>query len=171
MKRSTLLIIALLLIIGLGLAFFVYRPSPVTVVVPAIGNGTGTSNGTVTPPVAVTCDSVTTDLQAALRDPSRVCNLDLHNQKLTTTLPSQIQQMKNLRVLDVSGNAMTGLPAELGQLTKLEILNVSNNRLTGLPMELGNLTRLRVFDISGNPYSEQDLAQIAAKLPNTDIRK
>ncbi len=98
-------------------------------------------------------------------------NLDLSNNNLTGAPQSQIGQLKKLKLLDLSGNNLTGLPAELGQLSKLEVLNVSNNQLTGLPMELGNLTQLRVLDITGNSYSAQDLDQIAAKLPNTEIRR
>jgi len=71
----------------------------------------------------------------------------------------------------LSNNQLTGLPAELGQLKNLEVLDVSSNKLTGLPLELGNLTQLRLLDISGNDYSTQDLDQIAARLPNTEIRR
>jgi Leucine-rich repeat (LRR) protein len=97
--------------------------------------------------------------------------LDLSNNKLSGAPQSQIQQLQDLRYLDLHGNALTGLPAELGQLKKLEVLDVSNNKLTGLPMELGNLTQLRVLDVSGNAYSTQDLDGIAAKLTNTEIRR
>ncbi len=97
--------------------------------------------------------------------------LDLSDNALTGAPQAEIRHLQNLKVLDLSGNNLTGLPAELGQLRKLETLDVSNNQLTGLPMELGNLTQLRVLDISGNNYSAQDLAQISAKLTNTEIRK
>lgn len=97
--------------------------------------------------------------------------LNLSQNRLTGAPPSQIGQLVNLKELDLSGNALTGLPAELGRLSALEVLDVSQNALTGLPMELGNLTHLRVFDISGNRYSQQDLDAIAAKLPNTEIRR
>lgn len=97
--------------------------------------------------------------------------LDLSNNRLTGSPQAEIRHLQKLRFLDLSGNALTGLPAELGQLKSLEVLNVSNNALTGLPMELGNLTQLRMLDLSGNPYSKQDLDQISAKLPNTEIRR
>lgn len=97
--------------------------------------------------------------------------LDLSDNRITGALPAEIGRLQRLRTLDVSGNAMTGVPAEIGRLRDLEVLDLSDNRLTGLPLELGDLTQLRVLDLSGNPVSEQDLAQIAARLTDTDIRR
>jgi len=98
-------------------------------------------------------------------------SLDLSDNRLTGAPQAEIRHLQKLKILDLSGNDLTGLPAELGQLKNLEVLDVSDNRLTGLPLELGNLTQLRVLDITGNQYSKQDLDQIAAKLTNTEIRK
>lgn len=95
--------------------------------------------------------------------------LDLSNNRLTGALPSQIGQLKKLRILDASGNQMTGVPAEIGQLTALQDLDLSENALTGLPMELGNLRNLRRLDLRGNDVSRQDLDQIRAKLTDTEI--
>ena len=64
---------------------------------------------------------------------------------------------------------MTGVPAEIGQLQKLETLDLSYNQLTGLPNELGNLKNLKTLNLAGNAYSQQDLHQIRAKLPNTNF--
>jgi Leucine-rich repeat (LRR) protein len=97
--------------------------------------------------------------------------LDLSNNKLTGAPSSRIAELKRLKYLDLSENALTGLSAELGRLDMLEVLDVSNNQLTGLPMELGNLTRLKVLDVSGNAYSVQDLEKIAERLTQTDIRR
>lgn len=97
--------------------------------------------------------------------------LDLSFNQLTGAPQAEIRLLQNLTSLNLSNNQLTGLPAELGQLKNLETLDVSNNKLTGLPLELGNLTQLRVLDVSGNDYSKQDLEQIAAKLPTTNIIK
>ena len=96
-------------------------------------------------------------------------SLDISHNNLTGAIPAEIRFLKNLRVLDLSDNKMTGLPAELGQLSKLETLDVSNNSLTGLPLELGKLTQLKILNLSGNDYSEYDLKLIRQKLTGTNI--
>jgi Leucine-rich repeat (LRR) protein len=93
--------------------------------------------------------------------------LNVSNNSLTGAIQSQIGQLVNLKVLNASNNSMTGVPAEVGKLQKLEILDLSNNQITGLPNELGNLKNLKTLNLSGNLYSQQDLDQIRANLPNT----
>ena len=93
--------------------------------------------------------------------------LNISNNQITGALPSQIQNLKNLKTLNMSNNLMTGIPAEIGQLQKLETLDLSNNQFTGLPNELGNLKNLKTLNLSGNNYSFQDLNAITANLPAT----
>ncbi|MFA5946837.1 MAG: leucine-rich repeat domain-containing protein [Patescibacteria group bacterium] len=102
-------------------------------------------------------------------DRGDLTELNLSNNSLTGALPSQIGQLKNLRLLNASRNQMTGVPSEIGQLSKLEALDLSNNQLTGLPNELGQLSNLRLLDLRGNDVSQPDLAGIRLKLTNTTI--
>lgn len=95
--------------------------------------------------------------------------LNVSSNSLSGALPSQIGNLKNLKILNASNNNFTGIPAEVGQLSQLEILDFSNNNLTGLPNELGNLKNLKTFNISGNQFSEYDLNIIREKLPNTEF--
>ncbi len=98
-----------------------------------------------------------------------ITELNLSNNSISGALPSQIQQLQNLRVLNASHNLMTGVPAEIGQLKNLEILDLSYNRLTGLPNELGNLKNLKILNLAGNAYSVQDLEGIRKGIPQATI--
>jgi len=95
---------------------------------------------------------------------TNLLKLDVSHNKLTGALPSQINQLKKLQVLDASDNQMTGVPAEIGQLSNLIELDLSNNQLTGLPYELGNLKNLKILNLSGNQTSQQDLDIIRQNL-------
>lgn len=96
--------------------------------------------------------------------------LKIDHNLLEGSLIGEIRQMSQLRSLDVSYNKMTGMPAELGQLSNLESLNYSHNNITGLPNELANLkNNLKEFNLTGNPLSQDQLAKLRARLPNTTI--
>ncbi len=97
--------------------------------------------------------------------------LNLSNNKIGGALQSQVQNLRNLKILNLSNNNFTGVPAEVGQLKNLEVLNLSNNQLTGLPNELGNLSKLKLLDLSGNNYSEADLQKIKETLPSSAVIK
>lgn len=98
-----------------------------------------------------------------------ITELNLSNNSIGGALPSQIQKLQNLRVLNASHNLMTGVPAEIGQLNNLEILDLSYNKLTGLPNELGNLKNLKTLNLAGNAYSVQDLEGIRKSIPQATI--
>ena len=94
--------------------------------------------------------------------PRRVHELTLHESGLTGTLPPELGELSELRVLNLSNwayginlktpNGLTGvIPPELAQLTKLEILYLHNNHLSGeIPTGFGNLTSLYVLQLQGN---------------------
>ncbi len=110
-----------------------------------------------------------TSVSVDIFNDTSITELNLSGNNLTGALPSQVQKLRNLEILNLSDNKFTGVPAEVGQLKKLKILDLSNNELTGLPYEIGNLTQLEILDVSGNDYSEADLAKIVSTLPNTEI--
>lgn len=152
--------IAVVLLVVAGSLWFVVEKKPFS------GNTAGSDSET--PIVGDTLDLSNKGLSKVpgyVFDRTVLVGLNVSNNKLDGALQSQIGQLKNLKVLNLSNNEFTGVPAEVGQLKNLEILNLSNNKLTGLPNELGNLSNLKLLDLSGNDYSEADLAQIRAKLP------
>ena len=66
------------------------------------------------------------------------------------TLPKGVEQLTQLKTLEMSGNRLTALPEAIGQLTQLQTLDISNNRLTTLPEAIGQLTQLQTLDMSGS---------------------
>ena len=85
----------------------------------------------------------------------RVTSIDLSNNNLTGTIPTDIGSFSNLHVLHLFKNSIGGsIPAEMGDLSNLQDLNLSENRLSGtIPTALGNLSNLQHLYLSLNQLS------------------
>ena len=60
------------------------------------------------------------------------------------------QDLINMYELDMSYKELKSIPKEIGELKNLRILYLRENKLRSLPAELENCTELRVLDISNN---------------------
>ena len=71
-------------------------------------------------------------------------------------LPSQINQLKSLKILELDGNiVLQVMPDELGQLKNLEELHLGyNNITTKLPDTIGNLQQLRTLNLNDQQHDE-----------------
>ena len=95
----------------------------------------------------------------------RVIELILADDNLDGTIPAELGNLSNLRLLILIFNDnLTGeIPAELGNLSSLDTLHLLANQLTGaIPPELGNLSNLGDLDLSGNQLT----GEIPAELGN-----
>ena len=84
--------------------------------------------------------------------PPRVRELALPGRGMRGPWPAALGRLTDLRVLDLSGNRLTGeLPERLSELQQLERLALGFNNLRGpIPPTLAHLGRLAVLDLSDN---------------------
>lgn len=69
-------------------------------------------------------------------------------------IPPSIQNLKNLRVLDLSMNDIEVLPDELYQLSDLQELTLNNNLLQTISPNIKNMANLSILSLSNNNLIE-----------------
>ena len=81
-----------------------------------------------------------------------VTALDLTNNGLAGTLPSELGYLANLVTLWLADNQLSGsIPTELGNLSNLASLSLGSNQLAGpIPTEIGNLANLTTLWLGNN---------------------
>jgi len=120
----------------------------------------------------------------------RIVEFNLRGRSLPRGIPSDVNRLTELKVLDLG---QTGLPAmfpDMGRMTKLEVvrldgdhipmfssgigncmmlkeLNLSGNELTALPQSIVNLNGLTSFSVGGNRLCQVD-SMIAAWIDRYD---
>ena len=76
-------------------------------------------------------------------------DLDLSCNNLAI-VPDHIYRIKSLRRLNLSQNCLTDLAHEIGEMEELVTLNVSRNKLASLPNSICRLSRLRKLFVNSN---------------------
>ncbi|KAM4134001.1 hypothetical protein ACJW30_01G375000 [Castanea mollissima] len=87
---------------------------------------------------------------------SRVTSIKLISMGLSGKLTSEISQLSELQILDLSNNKnITGqLPSSIGNLSKLVILNLIGCSFSGLiPDSIGNLKLLTILSLNNNSFN------------------
>ncbi len=134
----------------------VIREGPVatdTIALMALYNSTDSANWTTknnwgSSLTLANWDGVTTDADG------RVTDLELDDNNLVGTLPSELRSLTSLTSLMLSENKLSGNIPNLSGLSQLEHLDLGDNQLNGtLPGWLGNLTNLEQLYLDHNELS------------------
>jgi Leucine-rich repeat (LRR) protein len=95
-------------------------------------------------------------------DDGHVTRLQLRNNGLSGSIPSELGNLSHLHSLYLYNNQLSSIPAELGNLSNLSMLQLSYNKLSSIPAELGNLSSLEFLSLGDN----EQLSFIPAELGN-----
>jgi Leucine-rich repeat (LRR) protein len=86
-----------------------------------------------------------------VRNLQQLNELDLSSNKLTGEIPVTLGECRQLEILKMGYNFLTGNISLLSTLKSLSMLNLSHNNLSGsIPIELGNMSYLTQLDLSYN---------------------
>ena len=84
---------------------------------------------------------------------NRVVRLDLADNHLTGTIPGELSDLAELRLLDLRWNAISDELPDLSSLVNLRSLLLTANQLKGtVPEWIGNLYKLERLDLSHNEF-------------------
>lgn len=85
------------------------------------------------------------------------------------SIPTQIKQFKNLKLLSVLNNNVNHLPAEVENLPSLQTLYVDINPISTLLPTVGKLKHLEKLGVGKTGISESEIVQIKQLLPNCEV--
>ncbi len=90
-------------------------------------------------------------------DQNKVTRINLPNNNLVGTIPSELADLDALRDLVISNNEISGvIPQSLTALELISTIDVANNKLSG-DIPLLNLSRLSFFALNDNEYIFENL--------------
>ena len=99
--------------------------------------------------------NISLDRMTTTNNYPNIFSLWIDNNKVTTTIPTQIGQFVGLASFSMTNATAAGpIPTEMGLLTDLQRVWLYNNQLNGpIPTEFDQLANLEVFEIHNNALS------------------
>jgi Leucine-rich repeat (LRR) protein len=85
------------------------------------------------------------------------------------SIPKQVKQFKNLKLLSVLNNNVKTIPSEVGNLTSLQTLFVDINPISTLLPTVGKLKKLEKLGVGKTGVGESEITQIKQILPNCEV--
>ena len=105
-----------------------------------------------------------TSLEEALKNPEKVYNLNLSNQNVT--IPKDAwSKFVNLEVLSFKNDHLKEIPMEIGFLKNLKVLDLSGNDFTSLPKSFSELNHLEELFLNDEKYLQFDKNKKTLNLP------
>ena len=87
-------------------------------------------------------------------------DLGLSSEELTQLIPLIVQELPELKELNLKDNKLQSLPGGIENLTNLKNLYLSHNEITSLPKSIINRPNLCILSVEQNPLSFKSLVAI-----------
>ncbi|XP_045426642.1 leucine-rich repeat-containing protein 18 [Pipistrellus kuhlii] len=83
--------------------------------------------------------------------------LNVSNNKLTTNgLPVELNQLKNIRTVNLGLNHLDSVPTTLGALKELHEVGLHDNLITAIPTSISKLPKLKKLNTKRNPFVQPE---------------
>ncbi|XVE72006.1 hypothetical protein DITRI_Ditri11bG0003900 [Diplodiscus trichospermus] len=90
----------------------------------------------------------------------RITRIQIGHQNLQGTLPSDLQNLTELKRLELQWNNISGPLPSLNGLSSLQVVMLGNNRFTSFPTDFfSGLSSLQSVEIDNNPFSAWEIPQ------------
>ena len=109
-----------------------------------------------------------------LEDLVNLRELNLDYNQLSGSIPPELGNLVNLQSLEINSNQLNGvIPSELRCLSSLQSLHLFNNQLSAIPPELGGLANLESLNLGTNQLTESIPPELGnlSKLKRLDLSK
>ncbi|QQG45789.1 MAG: leucine-rich repeat domain-containing protein [Candidatus Niyogibacteria bacterium] len=108
----------------------------------------------IAPPVEPCADvDIYTDLKVALKNPEKVCVLDLRG-SAAEAAPEHIGRFQNLRELYLNNSNLSEIPPDIFKMENLLVLALDNNKFSRIPPDIGKLSNLSVLSLNANLFQK-----------------
>ncbi|XP_057361747.1 leucine-rich repeat-containing protein 18 [Manis pentadactyla] len=83
--------------------------------------------------------------------------LNVSNNRLTTSgLPVELNQLKNIRTMNLGLNHLDSVPTTLGTLKELHEVGLHDNLLSSIPKSISKLPKLKKLNTKRNPFPKAE---------------
>jgi Leucine-rich repeat (LRR) protein len=109
------------------------------------------------------------EIPSKIKNLTKLTSLSLPDNDIQS-LPVELTALKNLKIIDLSGNEELDNVNNIEKIVSLEYVSLSGCHLTEIPANIGNLKHLKELDLKGSFISAKEQIRIKRALPNCKIR-
>ncbi|KAJ8445340.1 hypothetical protein Cgig2_010698 [Carnegiea gigantea] len=111
----------------------------------------------------LSANRLTGPIPSCLGNMTSLCDVSLHNNQLSSSIPMELCDVRDLVYLDMSSNNLHGSPPfGIGNFRLAIAIDLSDNKLSGsIPSMISGLQELSYFSLSGNSTEKSSITRLS----------